>query len=60
MVTWNAEELTDDCQLFVVGKASWVIGGSVVDVFASTDLNRVRVFPDGTEEAVEPNDIGVL
>ena len=36
-IAWNAEELTDDCQLFVVGQASWIIGGSVVDVFTSSD-----------------------
>ena len=59
-VAWDAEELTDDCQLFIVGKAGWVIGGSVVDIFASADPHRIRVFPDGAEEAVEPDNVRVF
>ena len=46
--------------MFIVGEAGWVVCGGVIDVFASSDPDRVRVFPDGAEEAVEPDNVRVF
>ena len=46
LVSWKAQKLTDDCQLFDVVEACRIIGGGLVNAFAASDPHRVGVVPD--------------
>ena len=48
LLSWETEELTDDCQLFDVVETQGVILGQLVDMFALSYPDRVRIFPDQT------------